>query len=305
MVGMPLISIMLYFATDETATVLSKKVNECKKGEEIQKHIRYFLHYADHRGIDRNVDIILKGYIYNHEENCVDNDCPLKEYKKYLDKGHLVEKYGSIHSSSHHRNSKEHNHHSLEISPKQYLYEFANRVFQKGLAKYPNSTSLRISYALFLWDRFKNKNQSLQEFSIAAKYNPPFDEQFIIFRYKKIINEEEESKHQSEEALDVVSGIAYESHYKQCHSNILKAANLYMDFWDQLTNQNTPDLSKLNDLGKKINTTNTSIEIHWRSMQAIKSNDPKAVKLYAGYIMDVLNNREKGMEMLQLWRNSR
>jgi hypothetical protein len=164
---------------------------------------------------------------------------------------------------------------------------------------------LRIAYALFLWDRFKQKNQSRQEFSIAEKYNPPFDEQFIIFRYRKIITEEEESKHHNEEeALDVVSGIAYESHYKQCYNNIVKAAALYMDFWDQLISTNTPDLLKLNDLGKKINTTNTSIEIHWKSMQAIKPNDPKAVKLYAGYIMDILNNREKGLEMMALWKET-
>ena len=57
---------------------------------------------------------------------------------------------------------------------------------------------------------------SYQEFSNAEKSNPPFDQQFIIFRYKKIINEEQDSNENLGEALDVVSGIAYDSHFRQC-----------------------------------------------------------------------------------------
>jgi hypothetical protein len=93
MIGVPIVSIYLYYASDETEYILSKRINECKKGEEIQKHIRYFLHFADHRGKERDVDIILKGYVYNHEEGCTESDCPLKDYKKYLDRGHLSEKH--------------------------------------------------------------------------------------------------------------------------------------------------------------------------------------------------------------------
>jgi hypothetical protein len=97
---------------------------------------------------------------------------------------------------------------------------------------------LRIFYAIFLWDNFKQKNNSLQEFSIAEKNNPPFDQQFIIFRYKKIISEEEERGH-SNEALDIVSGIAYDSHFKQCQNNIKKASQLYLDFWEHLNPSNS------------------------------------------------------------------
>jgi len=62
------------------------------------------------------------------------------------------------------------------------------------------------------------------------------------------------------------------------------------------------NIVKLNELGLAINNTHNSIEIHWLSMQELKPNDTKSLLLYAEYTYEVLNNQEKGMEYLSLWR---
>ena len=74
---------------------------------------------------------------------------------------------------------------------------------------------MRISHGIFLWERLRNKNLDLHEFNSTELYTPAFDQEFILFRSRKIILEEEEMD-TSGEALDVVAEIAFESHYRQC-----------------------------------------------------------------------------------------
>ena len=87
--GLPLFNFIIIFTSDDKLDVLSTKVNEFKKGEEVQKYIRYFLEMVGKRGKERSVDIHLKGFVYNHEENCTISDCPLKKFKKLYDKSNI------------------------------------------------------------------------------------------------------------------------------------------------------------------------------------------------------------------------
>ena len=59
----------------------------------------------------------------------------------------------------------------------QNLIKEIDRMFQNGLKKFPTCTKLRISYAFFLMERFKNKREkSYLQFKIAEKTKPAFDE---------------------------------------------------------------------------------------------------------------------------------
>lgn len=61
------------------------------------------------------------------------------------------------------------------------------------------------------------------------------DEQFLIFRYKRIFEEAGEGNEEAEdEGLDVVSMLAYESNLRQFQESILKSAQLHLSFWNQL-----------------------------------------------------------------------
>ena len=56
--------------------------------------------------------------------------------------------------------------------------------------RYPNNTSLRISYAFFLLEKMHCKKKALEELGQAEQNKPSFHEQFMIYRYKKIIEHE-------------------------------------------------------------------------------------------------------------------
>ena len=107
--GLPLINMIIFFYADDRLKVVSTKLNEFKKGEEVQKYIRYFLDIVVKRGKERSIDIHLKGFIYNHEENCFISDCPLKKFKKYLDKSNYKE--NKEQKEGHEANSAANNHH--------------------------------------------------------------------------------------------------------------------------------------------------------------------------------------------------
>jgi hypothetical protein len=60
----------------------------------------------------------------------------------------------------------------------------------------------------------KNKKKALEELQIAGTLKPHFDEQFLIYRYTKLIEDElsDNVNNDQEDELDVVGVIAYENH---------------------------------------------------------------------------------------------
>jgi len=91
-------------------------------------------------------------------------------------------------------------------------------MYRIGIQKFPTSTFLKIQFGFFLLERLNKKNEAMQELNLAQKFNPTFDEQFIIYRYKKII--EDYGDHNMSEGqrgnLDIVSKYAYEASVRQC-----------------------------------------------------------------------------------------
>ena len=69
------------------------------------------------------------------------------------------------------------------------LNHVINRMYIAGIKKFKRSAKLRIVYAFFLLERMDKKKQALEELSVAYKLNPHFDEEFLIYRYKKMIED--------------------------------------------------------------------------------------------------------------------
>ena len=173
------------------------------------------------------------------------------------------------------------------------------RMYSNAIKKYPSNTSLRIAYAFFLLEKMQSKQQALQELAQVEQYKPPFDEQFIIYRYKKIIEDEiAESQNEGQGGLDVVSEIAFQNLLRQLQANIEKSALLHMEFWSQLSEDN-PDLTKLNDIGSKINSSVHNVEEHWNKLLKININNTKAMRLYGKFLIEIINDREAGDDLLE------
>lgn len=191
LVGIPLIISIIVTLSNRDLTLLFTNINKFENGEKVQKQIRYYLDLVDKKDKDRHSFTILKGYIAIYEESCTLQDCALKKYNYNL----VQNKLDTV----------------------AFLLQHAEALYQTGISKFPNCTSLRISYAFFLLERLNKKQQANLELVNAEKYAPKFDEQFIIYRYKKLIEENSSEGSEHDENLDVVSNIAYKNHFTQCN----------------------------------------------------------------------------------------
>jgi hypothetical protein len=63
-------------------------------------------------------------------------------------------------------------------------------MFNLGLKKFPKYIQLRIDFASFLQSKMKDRKGSLNELSLAEKMKPSLDQQFMIFRQRRIIEDE-------------------------------------------------------------------------------------------------------------------
>lgn len=71
----------------------------------------------------------------------------------------------------------------------QLLLQHAKNMYRVGIQKFPNSPALRIQYAYFLIEKLNKKQEALNELNQASAMHPTFDEQFIIYRNKKYMEE--------------------------------------------------------------------------------------------------------------------
>ena len=73
--GIPLIFALIVFKKDERVDNLMLNVSNFLKGEEVMEQVRYFMQLVSKKDSDRNSDIILKGYVFQHEDSCPNEQC--------------------------------------------------------------------------------------------------------------------------------------------------------------------------------------------------------------------------------------
>lgn len=268
-IGIPIVVTIVLTEKNGLFTLLLTNLSKFEKGETVIKQVRYFLELCDKKEIDRKSKLLLKGYIEYHVETCGLVDCPLK---KYLAEGSKSESVA-------------------------FLYHHAQTMYQMAISKFPFCTSLRVNYSYFLMERMSNNRQALLELKNAEKYGPSFEEQFIIYRFNKLISEQGGGGEEAEEGeLDMVSAMAYKNYFAEFKASIIKATGLYQDFWSLLQNSaNSEDtdeaLEKMNEFGTKINETNEIITSNFEKMQKLKLNDVEVYQLYYIYVGDILNDK--------------
>jgi PAS domain S-box-containing protein len=270
--GLPIVCVILMTLKDNRKKLLIESINHLGSGAIVEKQIRCFIELVDNKEKDRQSLIILKGYIYLHVKSCNLSDCYLKTYMEEIAQ----------------------NKDSVAL-----LYQHAKWMFQFGISKFPNCIFLRMSYAFFLRERMKNKKQCLMELINAEQHGPTFDQQFNIYRYKKNLEQQDDEDGEEESNLDVVANMAYNNYFTQFVEGIKKASQLYIEFWSLLLNQDESqeDLTKLNDIGTKINLIVEQVGRFWDDMQKLKYNDKEVIGIYAEFLYEILNEKERGKQL--------
>jgi hypothetical protein len=118
----------------------------------------------------------------------------------------------------------------------------------------------------------------------------------IVIR-KKIEDEMGEGS-QEGVGMDIVSAIAIDSYQLQMREYIKKTTLLYSDFWSFLS-EHSPELRKVIETGSKINSTIAYLEQLWNKLQKINRNDSRAIRMYSAFLIEILNDKEGGNELLR------
>lgn len=80
-----------------------------------------------------------------------------------------------------------------------------------------------------------NKPGALIQLQIASTLGPSFDDEFVIFRLKKQIEEADDGLSDiNKKGLDIVAKVAYDSTLRMLEESIHKSAKLHYDFWNEL-----------------------------------------------------------------------
>jgi len=131
------------------------------------------------------------------------------------------------------------------------LLNFTKRLLEKSIKRFPKCTILKITYSNFLLDHMGNKREAMRELNECAKLKPSVYQQFIIYRYKRLIGDSLIESGKESGGYEYISAVNYEANFRKCKLNIERSALLHFEFWNHLQ-EDSPDLRRLMDLGIRI-----------------------------------------------------
>ncbi len=287
LLGLPLVLFLTVFTNDKRMDFLLINVNQFEKGKEIINQVTYLLKLLDTQETSHNSAVLLDGYLEVHKQDCPEPECPLKRKNKVLHNNKIIRNLLS---------------NDPNIKEKEAIIVYlVYQIYTQGMKKFSGNTTLRIAYAFFLLDKMHSKQQALQELIDVEQKNPSLDEQFIIYRYKKIIEDDIAESQQNEQkggGLDVVNEMSFQNLLRMCQAYIEAAALLHLEFWSQLS-EDQPDLAKLADIGNKITLAIKVVEDQWQKLMKINPNNTKAMRLFGEFLIEIVHDRERGEEILE------
>lgn len=101
------------------------------------------------------------------------------------------------------------------------LLNKVTELYTEAAALLPNSSILHMFWSNFCLYHCNNKQRSLVVLAECLKRSPLIDEEFVVFRQRKIMNEESSS-----ENVDMLEFIICESHMKKALKHERKAVSL-------------------------------------------------------------------------------
>lgn len=271
--GCPFVIIFAWGFSSENMNQLNKVQLKFRSPSHLVIHVRAVLLQEQNHSQAENNNLILFSYIQKHNLICPDPKCYLKELSG--------------------RNS---NGMRSGIEWNEMLIKTMQVIVEGGIAKFPYSVELRICYATLLLDRLNNKKKAIEELTIAESFKPNFIESFIIFRLKRLIDEQSSSE--NDEGVSVVGMIAFEVHMTRCFNAVLHATDLQRKFWSELL-QDKPRLSPMADIGEQLNLKIKAAKESWQNIYKMRSKAPAFVKLYAKFLIVVSNERELGQNIIE------
>ncbi|CAD8070227.1 unnamed protein product [Paramecium primaurelia] len=265
----------------EVMMVDSNKFDSLDQSLQLLQYLTKLVGYYDK---DESIASLLDGFVEYHKVTCKRDDCPCSP-KNMNDK--RIEKFKKG---------------VKDLSMKsQYviLIYIVEKIYVLSLTRYPNCIELRISHALFLYEKMQSTIQALQELALAEQEKPYLDQQFLIFRLRKIIEEQMFDSGN----LTNVNEFTAENNLREIKMLIEKSTQLHLDFWIKLR-EDTPDLGKLYEVGLRMLYVDKVLDDQWKRIMKINFDmPPTLLMMYSRYLIDVLNDREEAEDVVERLKN--
>ncbi|CAD8089671.1 unnamed protein product [Paramecium primaurelia] len=277
--GMPLISLVYFqLLTFRQQQLLKTPIKSFKKETDIEIYINHLMDLIENREILQS-RIILEGVLKLHLKNCgkPSENCVCQQ---------LVAD-----------NLKD------EETPQKLKrwYQLIKSIISDALDRYPKCPRLHLLNSYIHHEKLKNKFKALFELMITEENKPNLQEEFSIYRYKNLIEEEmiENDMRTSEnKGVDVNIIVVFQNKFVNFLSSIEKSVTLHMEFWRELLEEN-PDIQKLQSLGSKITNTVESTSDFYKKLQEMNQNHIKCLQVYGNFLKDIVNDDVEGQRILE------
>ena len=221
-------------------------------------------------------DIVLKGMIKIHTENCLTEDCPLKKF---------IKNYGNFNVQ------------------KQCLLNYMTIYFNRVMKNFPDNKILRLYYIQFNFTKKYNLNSVRANLECVKKMKNNINDEFIIYYLEneiiKMKNAVLSSKDGNESEQE---NIILNQKYKRLKDLIINSTKLYAEFWGIFSNNitNNLNISKLYKVGEQLNNYLNEIHYLWENNLKDKKIDIEneyIAQLYCKFLKEILLDKKKSEEL--------
>ena len=283
-IGYILLSFMsIFLYTYSEKNFVEAKTN-FKNEDEFLNRINYFTQLVDdfiyyNRNRKRNNDynsykrkeIVIRGQIQLHEENCLDEECPLKKF---------LENQGNF---------------SVQRTS---LLQYANILYVQAIKQFPDSQAILLNFLKFNYEKKYNLSNTKIYLEKIERFKNSLAEDYVIFFIKKnqstIINEEGE---------EVIINEEDTPKHKINRFKILIdiSTKLYGELWGILATNLTHNLNlnKLFRIGHRINKYLKEMDKLWKDLKDKKLGQElqNILQMYSTFTKNILQNPEKSNEI--------
>ena len=136
---------------------------------------------------------------------------------------------------------------------------------------------------------------------ITEENKPNMQEEFSIYRYKNLIEEEmqeNDQRAQENKGIDVNMMVIFQNKFVTFLGSIEKSVTLHMEFWRELLEEN-PDIQKLQSLGSKITNTVESTNDFFKVLNDMNPNHIKCLQIYGKFLKEIVNDDVEGQRILE------
>ncbi|EAR98621.2 PAS domain S-box protein (macronuclear) [Tetrahymena thermophila SB210] len=179
-------------------------------------------------------------------------------------------------------------------------YMFVRSILEDSLEKFVKSSRLHLLHAFIQHEKLKNKFKALFELMIAREHKPNIQEEFSIFRFANLIEDEikdSDEKTGDTRNVDVNKIVLFQKRFIEFQEIIDKSVQLHLDFWKELLEEN-PEIQKIENMGSKITSTVEQVKDQFQRLRDIYSNHIKCLEIYGYFLKDIVNDDIEGEKIL-------